>query len=188
MMWSQGEEQLRLSKTRGSMAWAKEHSYANACASPRAYIPTMLGRQMWWIVTVMLGNQCALSPIDSGCWLAIISLHCFGINYIHISILCVCMCVYTICVLGPHAGQKKAWDSLELEFIMALNHQGGLKNRSSARATYALNQGAISPASSNCIINEWRSDHSRKKSHSSVFIQETTTKEKSDKFKLITNL
>lgn len=65
-----------------------------------------------------------------------------------------CVCVCTICVLGPYAGQKKAWDSLELEFIMALNHQGGLKNRSSARATHALNQGAISKASNNCIINE----------------------------------
>lgn len=186
-MRSQGEEQLRLSKARRSMAWAKEHSYANTCSSPRAYIPAVLGRQMWWIATVLLGTQCALSPIDSECWLAIISLNLFEINYIHISI-CACVCMCTIWVLGPHAGQKKAWDSLELEFIMALNHQGVFKIRCSARATHALNQGSISPASSNCIINERRSDHSRKRSHSLVFIPETTTKEKSDKFKWIINL
>lgn len=47
IMWSQGEEQLRLSKARRSMTWAKEHSYANACASPGAYTPAVLGRQMW---------------------------------------------------------------------------------------------------------------------------------------------
>lgn len=45
-MWSQGEEQLRLSEARRSMAWAKEHSYANACASPGAYTPAVLGRQV----------------------------------------------------------------------------------------------------------------------------------------------
>lgn len=65
---------------------------------------------------------------------------------------------------------------------------GVFKIRCSARATHALNQGSISPASSNWIINERRSDHSMKKSHSLVFIPETTTKEKSDKFKLIINL
>lgn len=42
--------------------------------------------------------------------------------------ICVCMCLYTTCVLGAYGGQKKASDPLELELQMKKSYHVGCGN------------------------------------------------------------
>lgn len=39
---------------------------------------------------------------------------------------CLHECIHTMCMLSVQAGQKRAWDALELEFWMAVNHHVGI--------------------------------------------------------------